>query len=94
MLQNLTNTPETVTVTLTNMLSNTATQNFTVGSQSRATVNITDIVINKLINNGDGAPAYAVSINVTGTDAFIAERTMHWNAFGTQGAESVVGYAG
>lgn len=85
-----------VTVSLVNMLGHTYSQNFTLNANTRYTINITQMVSDHLVNAGEDARAYAVSMSVQSTNStpFVAERTMNWNAFGTQGAESVVGYAG
>lgn len=93
MIQNPSSATENITVTLTNMLGHSYTETITVAAQSRYTLNITALVANNLALSGEDARAYAVSMSITGT-AFVAERTMYWNAFGTTGAESVVGYSG
>lgn len=95
LLQNPSNTSENVNVTLVNMLGHSYTQNYTIGPQSRYTINITSLVENHLVNSGEDARAYAESMTVQSSDGsnFVAERTMHWSAFETEGAESVVGYA-
>lgn len=94
MLQNPSTSAESITLTLTNMLGHTLMQTLTVPASSRYTVNITSLVRNFLANNGEDARAYAVSMTVQSSTPFVAERTMYWNAFGTQGGESVVGYTG
>lgn len=85
---------ETINVTLSNMLGRSITRTYTVDQLT--TVNITDLVKSDLVQPGDDARGYAVSMAVSSESAapFVAERSMYWNAFGTQGANSVVGYAG
>lgn len=92
LLQNPTTSAETINVTLVNMLGHTYTQSFSVPAQSRYTVNVTQMVSDHLINAGEDARAYAVSMSVTSSSAFVAERSIHWSAFGTQGTNSSVGY--
>lgn len=96
LLQNPTGTTENVNVTLTNMLGHTYTQNYTIGAQSRYTISITSLVANHLVSSSEDARAYAVSMSVQSSDgsSFVAERTMNWSAFSTEGAESVVGFVG
>jgi hypothetical protein len=94
LLQNPTGVDETVNVTLSNMLGHSYTASVKVVKNSRNTLNITQIVTDHLVNSGDDARAYAVSMSVNSDSQFVAERTMEWSAFGTQGANSVVGYAG
>jgi hypothetical protein len=83
-----------VSVTLVNMLSHTTTQVVTVKAGSRATINITQMVKDHLVQAGDDSRAYAVSMAVNSEQPIVAERVMHWNAFSTQGASAVTGYAG
>jgi hypothetical protein len=85
---------ETVNITLSNMLGRSITRTYTV--DKLATINITELVKSDLVQPGDDARGYAVSMAVSSESAapFVAERSMYWSAFGTQGANSVVGYAG
>lgn len=85
---------EIINVTLSNMLGRSITRTYTVDKLT--TVNITDLVKSDLVHPGDDARGYAVSMAVSSESAapFVAERSMYWSAFGTQGANSVVGYAG
>jgi hypothetical protein len=85
---------EIVNVTLSNMLGRSITRTYTV--DKLYTVNITDLVKTDLVQPGDDARGYAVSMAVSSENnaPFVAERSMYWNAFGTQGANSVVGYTG
>jgi hypothetical protein len=85
---------EIVNVTLSNMLGRSITRTYTVGKLY--TVNITDLVKTDLVQPGDDARGYAVSMAVSSESnaPFVAERSMYWSAFGTQGANSVVGYTG
>jgi hypothetical protein len=76
------------------MLGHSYTATVNVPGQSRDTINITQMVAEHLAATGEGSSAYAVSMSVQSDSQFVAERTMEWNAFGTQGANSVVGYAG
>jgi hypothetical protein len=94
LLQNPSTAAGSITATLTNMLGHALTLNFTVAANSRYTVNITSLVRSHLVNSGEDARAYAVSMTVQSSTPFVAERTMFWSAFGTQGGESVVGYSG
>lgn len=92
LLQNPTDGTESVNVTLVNMLGHSYTATVNVAGQSRDTINITQMVSDHLVNAGEDARAYAVSMSVQSDSQFVAERTMEWNAFGTQGANSIVGY--
>lgn len=94
LLQNPSDGTETINITLVNMLGHSYTATVNVPGQSRDTINITQMVAEHLAATGEGSSAYAVSMSVQSDSQFVAERTMEWNAFGTQGANSVVGYAG
>lgn len=94
LLLNPSNGVETVNVTLVNMLGHSYTATMNVPAGSRDTINITQMVADHLVNAGEDSRAYAVSMVVQSDSQFVAERTMEWNAFGTQGANSIVGYAG
>lgn len=94
LLQNPSDGTETINITLVNMLGHSYTATVNVAGQSRDTINITQMVSDHLVNAGESSSAYAVSMSVQSDSQFVAERTMEWNAFGTQGANSVVGYAG
>lgn len=84
---------EAITVTLVNMLGHTYSQTYHVTANSRATINITDMVVNHLVRAGDDARGYAVSMSVSSSSGvFVAERTMYWNAFGTEGSNAIVGF--
>jgi hypothetical protein len=93
-LLNTSESQETVNVTLSNMLGRSITRTYTL--DKLYTVNITDLVKSDLVQPGDDARGYAVSMAVSteGNAPFVAERSMYWSAFNTQGANSIVGYAG
>lgn len=93
-LQNPGSTDITVTVNLVNMLSHAYSQNLVIPAMSRVTVNITNLVANNLAHTGEDSKAYAVSMSVLSSGTFVSERTMYWNAFGTQGSSAMVGYSG
>jgi hypothetical protein len=95
-VQNPTATAETVWVTLVNGKSNSYQFSIVVGAQTRATVNINDVVVQNLLHPNDGVGGYEVSMTVQTTDGsvFVAERPMYWNYSGTQGGSDIIGYIG
>jgi hypothetical protein len=95
-VQNPTGNKETVWVTLVNGVSHSYQFYIVVGAQTRATVNINDVVVQNLLHPNDGVGGYEVSMTVQTTDGsvFVAERPMYWNYSGTQGGSDVIGYTG
>ena len=98
-IQNPTNAPETLTMTMVNGLGQSNTQTFTVGPNSRYTQDIT-AVVQSVFNAGTSSAANSVSMTVTAPNGayFVAERPMYWNTSGlsfvTQGGGDVIGYVG
>jgi hypothetical protein len=98
-IQNPTNTPETLTMTMVNGLGQKNTQTFTVGANSRYTQDIS-AVVQRVFNAGTNSAANSVSMTVTASNGafFVAERPMYWNtnglSFVTQGGGDVIGYVG
>lgn len=97
LLQNPTNTAETVTVKLLNMLSHSYTQTYALPAESRYTVDIKALVSAHLAQVGEDSRAYAVSMVASSADGtFVAERSMYFHTpptFETQGANSIVGFS-
>jgi streptogramin lyase len=97
-LQNPTANPETIWITLYNAMGNTYTTSVSVPAQSRATEDITGMVIHNLYHNGDGFKGYEVSMTVQTTATqggpFVAERPMYWNTGITTGGTDIIGYYG
>ena len=96
-LQNPTSNSETISVKLVNGDGRTTTQSFIVAAHSRFTVDITTMVVQKLIVAHDTYLGYEVSMVVqSSSGAFVAERPMYWNtgSHGTQGGSDVIGYIG
>lgn len=98
-IQNPTNTPESLTLTLVNGLGQVNSQTFTVGANSRYTQDIAAVVQN-VFHAGTNSAANSVSMTVTAASGafFVAERPMYWNTSGgsfvTQGGNDVIGYVG
>jgi hypothetical protein len=94
-IQNPTANPETINITLVNGKGTVYTTSITVGAHTRATEDITALVIANLYHNNDGYAGFEVSMLVqSSSGAFVAERPMYWNASGTQGGSDVIGYVG
>jgi streptogramin lyase len=93
-LQNPTASPETVTVNLANADGRTYSFPVQVGANTRSTVDITAMVIQHLIVPGDSFKGYEVSMSLSSTGAFVAERPMYFNASGYQGGDDQIGYTG
>lgn len=93
-LQNPTANPETIAVSLANADGRTYPFQVQVGANTRATVDITAMVLNHLIVPGDTFKGYEVSMSVSSNGAFVAERPMYFNAFGYQGGDDQIGYMG
>jgi streptogramin lyase len=93
-LQNPTASPETIAVNLANADGRTYFFQVQVGANTRATVDITAIVLNHLIVRGDSFKGYEVSMSLSSTGAFVAERPMYFNASGYQGGDDQLGYTG
>lgn len=98
-IQNPTNAPETLTMTMVNGLGQRNTQTFTVGANSRYTQDIS-AVVQRVFNAGTNSAANSVSMTVTAANGayFVAERPMYWNTTGlsfvTTGGGDVIGYVG
>ena len=94
-IQNPTANPETIAITLVNGKGTVYTTSIAVGAHTRATEDITVLVISKLYHTNDGYAGYEVSMLVqSASGPFVAERPMYWNASGTQGGSDVIGYIG
>jgi hypothetical protein len=97
-LQNPTTSPETIWITLYNALGHTYTTSVTLPGQSRATEDITGMVIHNLYHTGDGFKGYEVSMTVQTTSSqggpFVAERPMYLNVGSIQGGTDILGYTG
>jgi len=94
-LQNPTATAEAISVTLANGDGHTYRFQVTVGANTRATVDITAMVIQHLLMPGDTVKGYEVSMSLSSTGgAFVAERPMYLNASGYQGGDDQIGYTG
>ncbi len=97
-LQNPTASAETIWITLYNALGHTYTTSVSVPAFSRATEDITGMVIHNLYNNGDGFKGYEVSMTVQTTATqggpFVAERPMYLNVGSIQGGTDIIGYTG
>jgi len=97
-LQNPTNNPETIDVTLINGDGRSYAFEVPTAAHSRTTVNITSIVATNLIQPNDTYLGYEVSMIVQSAAGglFVAERPMYWNTNpnGTQGGSAVFGYTG
>ena len=94
-IQNPTANQETITIILVNGKGTVYTTSIPVGAHTRATEDITALVIAHVYHNNDGFAGYEVSMVVqSSSGAFVAERPMYWNASGTQGGSDVIGYSG
>ena len=69
-----------------------------VGSQQRATVDITSEVIHFLYHNGDNFRGYEVAMTVQTTSTqggpFVAERPMYITVGSIQAGTDIIGYTG
>ena len=94
-IQNPTANQETINITLVNGKGTVYTTSITVGAHTRATEDITAMVISNVYHYNDGYTGYEVSMLVQSSSGpFVAERPMYWNASGTQGGSDVIGYVG
>jgi hypothetical protein len=97
-LQNPTANAETIWITLYNAVGTTYTTSVSVPGQSRATEDITGMVIRSLYHNGDGFKGYEVSMTVQTTATqggpFVAERPMYITTGGIQAGTDIIGYTG
>jgi streptogramin lyase len=97
-LQNPTASAETIWITLYNAMGHTYTTSVSVPAFSRATEDITGMVIHNLYHNGDGFKGYEVSMTVQTTATqggpFVAERPMYLNVGSIQGGTDIIGYTG
>ncbi len=97
-LQNPTASAETIWITLYNAMGRTYTTSVSVPAFSRATEDITGMVIRNLYRNGDGFKGYEVSMTVQTTATqggpFVAERPMYLNVGSIQGGTDIIGYTG
>ncbi len=97
-LQNPTTSSEQVTATLLNEYGRSYTQTITINAQGRSTVDITMLVKQHLVQSGDDARAYQVSMSVKAVGSnvvFVAERPMYFHTgSGIQGGTGVIGYNG
>jgi hypothetical protein len=97
-LQNPTASPEVIWITLYNAMGNTYTTSVTVPAQSRATEDITGMVIHSLYHNGDGFKGYEVAMTVQTTSTqggpFVAERPMYITVGSIQAGTDIIGYTG
>ncbi|HEY4388545.1 MAG TPA: hypothetical protein VGN34_29185, partial [Ktedonobacteraceae bacterium] len=94
MLLNTTGNDETVTVKLTNSSGHTYTQTVALPKNSRYSDNITQVIEQNMIQVGDANSAYEVSMQITSTGDFVAERSEYFHpvAYPVQGGDSLVGY--
>jgi streptogramin lyase len=97
-LQNPTATTETIWLTLYNAVGHTYTTSVTLPGQSRATEDITGMVIHNLYHTGDGFKGYEVSMTVQTTATqggpFVAERPMYISVGSIQTGTDIIGYTG
>ena len=94
-IQNPTNATETIAISLVNEAGETYTTSTQVYGQTRATVDITALVLGHLYHAGSSYTAFEVSMVVQSSNGvFVAERPMYWNASGTQGGTDAIGYTG
>jgi len=97
-LQNPAATPETIWVTLYNALGHIYTFSINVSPNSRATVDIVQVVFSNLYHNGDGYKGLEVAMTVQTTSTaggpFVAERPMYSDVNGIQGGTDIIGYTG
>ena len=97
-LQNPTANMETIWITLYNAMGTTYTTSMNVPALSRATADITGMVIHNLYHNGDGFRGYEVSMTVQTTSTqggpFVAERPMYISVGSIQAGTDIIGYTG
>ena len=94
-IQNPTNATETIAISLVNEAGGSYTTSIQVYGQTRATVDITALVLSHLYYAGSSFTAFEVSMVVQSSNGvFVAERPMYWNASGTQGGTDAIGYTG
>jgi len=97
-LQNPSTNTETITLKIVNEDGHSFSQSYTLVAHSRFTIDITALVLQKLIVPNDTFKGYEVSLtSQAGSSAlFMAERPMYWNtgSSGTQGGSDVIGYDG
>jgi hypothetical protein len=94
-IQNPTGSTESITITLVNEAGGVYATSVSVGAHTRATVDITGMVINSLYHAGNGYQGFEVSMVVQSSSGpFVVERPMYWNTTGTQGGSDVIGYTG
>ena len=94
-IQNPTTSDETITIGLVNAKGTVYIFTLPVTHLSRATVDITAMVIQHLYHNGDGFYGYEVAmVAQSSSGPFVAERPMYWNTAGTQGGSDAIGYVG
>ncbi len=93
-IQNPTGSTETITIGLVNAKGTVYVFTLSVNGQTRATVDITAMVIQHLYHIGDGFYGYEVAMVVQSSTPFVAERPMYWNTAGTQGGSDAIGYVG
>lgn len=93
-IQNPTTSDETITIGLVNAKGTVYVFTLPVTHLSRATVDITAMVIQHLYHNGDGFYGYEVAVVAQSSSPFVAERPMYWNTAGTQGGSDAIGYVG
>ena len=93
-LQNPTTASESIKVTLLNADGKSFSGSFTVGAKSRFTIDIVALVLQNLIVPNDTFKGYEVSMVVTASQPFVAERPMYWNtgSSGTQGGSDIIGF--
>ncbi len=94
-IQNPTSNQETITITLVNGKGTVYTTSIPIGAHTRATEDITALVISNVYHTNDGFAGYEVSMLVqSNSGPFVAERPMYWNTSGTQGGSDAIGYTG
>ncbi|HVB72497.1 MAG TPA: cellulase family glycosylhydrolase [Ktedonobacteraceae bacterium] len=94
-IQNPTGNTENIFISLVNEAGGHYATLISVGAYTRATIDITSMIINNLYHAGNGFQGYEDSMVVQSFDgAFVAERPMYWNTSGTQGGTDVIGYTG
>lgn len=99
-LQNPTTTAETIVITMVNGYGRVYSVSVPVGASTRATIDITNLVLTKMVLPGDDHRGYEVSMTVQTLNGakFVAERPMYFNtagsAFPTVGGTDVIGYGG
>ncbi len=99
-VQNPNPTPVTIYVVMANGYGRTYTVSFPVPANSRFTQDLTALVVQYLVHNGDDHRGYEVSMTVETLDGspITVERPMYWNtsgsSFATQGGSDVIGYVG